>query len=85
MNSLEEFKKSIINCSSTVNQNIQIDEKIRSYALDKTSAETIENRIQDKVKINIYFQEFVAEAVSLSVVDTESNKTKMIEMSFANN
>lgn len=80
LNSLEEIKKMLIICSGVVSQHLQFDEKTFSYALGKTCMMMAECRVQDKAKINEYFQSCVREVATPQMVDAMNSKTKAMEI-----
>lgn len=85
IDSLEEMKKALVSFNVAINQQSQMDEKARGYAVDKTCAIMIERGLQDKNKINEFYKRSVAESDHNKSIEIEcSTKTKANEISIAN-
>lgn len=78
---LQEIKKDIIFCRSNVNSPKYIDEKLHSYALERTSAMVIEGKLQNKDKINACFINFVESVSVLEKTKSLNEKSKQISIS----
>ncbi len=74
---LNEIKNALVSCSSAVNKPVHVDEKMYSYALDKTCTVTIENGLQDKAKINECFHGRVVEIATNQKLEKAANDRAM--------
>ena len=72
---LIEIKNALVSCSSTINKLSQFDERAYGYALDKTCTMAIENRMQDKVRINESFQGYVRDVFAHQTMKAGEDKS----------
>jgi len=84
MSCLEEIKKALNICGANLNTQLQIGEKIHSYAFDRTCTLMIERGMQDKSKINEHFNIYVAEIIVSQGVEEVSGKYQMKQISIDN-